>query len=280
MSESDTFLDEILDGVTTVPQPAPQAGAEAQAPAPIETAQARPAPRARTWTSCSMASPLLRTRTVRVLPSRIPRDPIAIPKADENTETLEEPIAVVEATPTTEVPAPAVDLPVAAPHEILGLPGQAEVSHFDLANEVNGIAVAEPAAEVADSHSFAAIAREIAATVDDSSRKSSGEAGSAESGLDTDRASFLCPVGTASSQAQGQPCDPHPSRRLGSPARHRPRGRIGVRLTRSFEQRFWQWPRDLLQPCGPYSKGGVDPSRWYVLSNSKERAPPSHCRSR
>jgi hypothetical protein len=83
-----------------------------------------------------------------------------------------------------------VDLPVAAPHEILGLPGQAEVSHFDLANEVNGIAVAEPATEVADSHSFAAIAREIAATVDDSSRKSAGEAGSAENGLDTDRASF------------------------------------------------------------------------------------------
>jgi hypothetical protein len=85
-----------------------------------------------------------------------------------------------------------VDLPVAAPHEILGLPGEAEISesHFDLAHEVNDVSATQSGGRARSSHSFAAIAQEIAATVDENDPRSRSATNSPENEREVDRSSL------------------------------------------------------------------------------------------
>jgi hypothetical protein len=88
--------------------------------------------------------------------------------------------------------AQAASLPVAAPHDILGLPGQPDVaaSHIELASEINDLAGSRPAIPSTDdsNQSFASIAREIAATVQVHSPESQTSSAQANA-KDADRSS-------------------------------------------------------------------------------------------
>jgi hypothetical protein len=205
MSDSDTFLDSILEGVigtdappsareqalspNQVPNPQggptllPQSGGPASpvapdVPAPVMTGldavlEGLPpmsGPNAHTIPSGVLQAPAPEAPRAESLPS-----PLAVP--DSNVQTIPE---VPEAGPTDPPPLPdhaqivqASGLPVAAPHDILGLPGEPDViaSHIELALEINGVtgtepAVANPQSDVANPQSFASIAQEIADTVD------------------------------------------------------------------------------------------------------------------
>ena len=73
------------------------------------------------------------------------------------------------AQPDLEPRSPSASLPLAAPHDILGLPGQPDVraSHIELALEIKDLAGS--ATTETPNQSFAAIARDIADTVEDNS---------------------------------------------------------------------------------------------------------------
>jgi hypothetical protein len=183
MSDSDTFLDSILDGVTIAPATTPSQssppsklkGLQQPDPTTVETnGQARPGAPTDPASDLTGLDALLEGLGSLEESNGTPTSENASAVAPEakHVEVAESPIAGPE--PQNGYIAPSVDLPVAAPHEILGLPGQSEVSAslMDLAHEVNDIAATEtdaPDAQPAkweDTHSFAAIAREIAATVD------------------------------------------------------------------------------------------------------------------
>jgi len=197
MSESDTFLDEILDGVTNVAQPAP-------APAPASFVPPAPpeddAPKAQKASSLNGLDELLEGLS----PPHDPNVPSPnattdapeneVPGTDRRASALVEPDVSAPPTPSSESAIRPSELPVASPREILGLPDQPEVSatNFDLANEVNDLSASEPTTATAtvDSHSFAAIAREIAATVDDNDPRSKTAAQAVEEKQESDRSSM------------------------------------------------------------------------------------------
>ena len=237
MNESDTFLDDILDGVTTVPRTTPEDGARMLPPPPMDPARPRQTARLTNPDDLSDgpstphepngngtyrqvlpshgagATSIIETAAPLPAPMRAPdQEPVRAPVPTPVPTPVPEPSVFAVGPAGTEVSAPKVDLPVAAPHDILGLPGEPDVSasHFDLANEVNGITVhlanaasgtavhevngstlADPDVEVGNAQSFAAIAREIEATVDGSYHKSRSEnRESADGRNDDDRGSF------------------------------------------------------------------------------------------
>ena len=195
MSDSDTYLDNILEGVIVADE---SASAPEQAPSADQPAQTQPdteneaahsqdrevsdapeeAPQALTGLDALLEGlPPLSASSTPASPA-----PGSQPEAAEDRNA--EAIANAPASSNDQIGARAGEshdidadmqahagaLPVAAPHDILGLPGQPDVgaSHIELANEVNDLTAAQPAMPVTgdSTQSFASIAREIAATVE------------------------------------------------------------------------------------------------------------------
>ncbi len=133
-----------------------------------------------------MSGPNTHTIPAEVSPGQrveTPRaEPVPSPHADagSNVQTIREApeAGTTDAVPdATQIVHPA-GLPVAAPHHILGLPGEPDriASHIELALEVNGVAgnepaVANPQSDPEGPQSFASIAQEIADTVDVEAQK-------------------------------------------------------------------------------------------------------------
>ena len=216
MSDSDTYLDEILDGVIDVSQARirpDQASAVAPPPSEIDESKTRTTPKE------TGVDGLLEGLNYPTPPSRT--EPGAPPAPTALTDVSHEPAAIeptaigpeirqpdadgpksavtafavtdVGATPAPTEPAiSSVDLPVVSPHEILGLPGQTDASttHFDLAQEVNDVSATEPVTESREPPSFAAIAQEIAATVDESGTRSKSTSQTSEEQEEADRSNL------------------------------------------------------------------------------------------
>jgi hypothetical protein len=193
MSESDTFLDEILDGVTTTPHSKPEQAQPVPAPVPAPD-ETKPGEKAELSGLDLLLDGLSSPQTPNVVDSGPSlTEETNIPADDTNVEEAEEPAAAVEVDATTKPATSPGDLPVVAPNEILGLADQPETStsHFDLATEVNDVSATEPATtESPQPHSFAAIAREIAATVGVEDGSSSGHKVSSEDLEEAERSSF------------------------------------------------------------------------------------------
>ncbi|MGO9343718.1 MAG: hypothetical protein ACLP6E_14550 [Acidimicrobiales bacterium] len=198
MSDSDTFLDNILEGVIATDAP-PSARKQAlspdQEPTPNAGSTLRPqrddseVPVAHNGEAPVMTGldalleglPPMSSPNALTIASEgsgqqgaeVPRaEPLPSPPAEAggNGQTIRAAGDVATADspsgPGSELGIQPAALPLAAPHHILGLPGEPEVmtSHIELAQEINGIADTEPA--VANPQSFASIAQEIAATVE------------------------------------------------------------------------------------------------------------------
>jgi hypothetical protein len=224
MSESDTFLDDILDGVTTVPQPGPASvpPPEPEAPRLASPLPDTDRPKPQITSKLSGIDELLEGLTPPGQPnvnkaaqpantidgqpkiddpehdapeSNVPESNVPeskVPESNVKASAVTEPDLRTQATQTGESAVRPRDLPVAAPHEILGLPGEPEVSesHFDLAHEVNDVSATQSASGTRSSHSFAAIAQEIAATVDENDPRSRSATTSAEDEREVDRSSL------------------------------------------------------------------------------------------
>ena len=194
MSESDTFLDSILKGVTVAEAPPsdpeqllspenPPAQAyllpQVPAPAPARATQVTEAPLP---SDPSVAGLDAARDDLPPLFANIPPTSVPGPRRDVTDDPGSDPESV----------APRVALPVVAPHEILGLSGHTDsgASNMALALEVNDVsgsapstvlpttapvAAAEPTTAAAPTASFAAIAREIAATVEASAPTRAGK---------------------------------------------------------------------------------------------------------
>jgi len=206
MSDSDTFLDSILDGVIATDAPVSTPGTpsspDQQNPSSDQKKKGRPASVPATSEAVPEASdtsdeprpPLTgldallegmtsmsdpNATTIPVAPSQPqseggqPSEP-AQSRYTDNRHNVETAVAgAVQPDTTTrpeaEVAAQSAGLPLAAPHDILGLPGQPDVSasHIELAHEINDIAAQSRAETPLPAvSSFASIAQEIAATVE------------------------------------------------------------------------------------------------------------------
>ena len=194
MSDSDTYLDNILEGVVadapaSAPEQSPSADQPADAQADAEKASA-PANEQGIAEAPEEAPPALTglDALLEGLPPisepGSPSSPASGSQPDIADDGQSDAIANVPAgssdnRQTGGPPAESVDLdsdksaqaaslPVAAPHDILGLPGQPDIaaSHMELALEVNDLAPTEAPAATGSTQSFASIAREIAATVE------------------------------------------------------------------------------------------------------------------
>ncbi len=201
MSDSDTFLDSILEGVivTDAPVPAQERGLlpdqqvhiEADAVPTSPQAPERPETSDKSTPALTgldalleglppMSAPNGPTTPASGSPSNVAEDllPEVIQDRSEdvgsapqsNGSTVEPDLADTE--PPEEPVTPYVALPVAAPHEILGLPGQLDIgaSHIELALEINGLAASAPRAEAAASRAAAPTETRDEAAIRDPSR--------------------------------------------------------------------------------------------------------------
>ncbi len=206
MSDSDTFLDDILRGV--IDSDAPTSGSEQSSPPTDQGTRTQPdaskePPAAADTDSSEQVNETAPALTgldalLEGMPSLsesnsgqtlaegaqpqaaddsqqesvLNRSADAVSNDPGNGAVAEDTGSATPPTPEAEAAAPSPNLPVAAPHDILGLPGEPVVaaSHIELATEINQVAVSEPAVAEAssfgDPQSFASIAREIAATVE------------------------------------------------------------------------------------------------------------------
>ena len=209
MNESDTYLDNILEGVAVADAPAPR---PKQPPSADQRAEARadseegsaPAQDRQVSDAREEAPPVL-TGLDALLEGLPPLSAADVPSTqasgpqpgfadDRQSETISDVHAgsvdqigdrsATSAELDTDVSAQSATLPVAAPHDILGLPGQPDIaaSHIELALEVNNLAGTQPATSTTDNsnQSFASIAREIAATVEVNSAASQAAASQAD----------------------------------------------------------------------------------------------------
>ena len=159
MSDSDTYLDNILEGVTvadasaSAPEQSPSADQRADAQAEAERASA-PAKDQEVSDAPEEATPALTglDALLEGLPplsaSNAPPSPASGSKPDDADDRQSETIANVSAGAAgndqtggprveslnldTDVSAQAAALPVAAPHDILGLPGQPDIAALSL----------------------------------------------------------------------------------------------------------------------------------------------------
>jgi hypothetical protein len=171
MSDSDTYLDSILEGLTAGEEPQLTTGKMPAAEAPGDA----------TGTTVPTAN----------APSESKTPSSQTPPEATSLDNLLEGLTATPASPDLDggAPEPAVgdltevdpevligtgDLDLATPQDILGVPSEQGVvsSHIDLAQEINAVAAptrAEPDAareRWESNHSFAAIARDISATVE------------------------------------------------------------------------------------------------------------------
>jgi hypothetical protein len=202
MSDSDTFLDNILEGViaTDAPVSTPEQSTSSDQATTGRTGSASASPTSAQESPETPDAPPPPLTGLDALLEGMPamsdlNAPTTSVEASQPRPTGElrpEPVpnrsadtgrngqvfgSVTEATrpdapdrPDAEVGAPSAGLPVAAPHDILGLPGQPDVSasHIELALEINDVASAQPHVEarLPAVSSFASIAQEIADTVE------------------------------------------------------------------------------------------------------------------
>jgi hypothetical protein len=190
MSDSDTYLDSILEGLTAGEEPQLTPGKTPASEAPEDandttTQTANPPsettkPSSETPAEASSLDNLLDGLTAPPAPHE-PDDGAPEPAVGDLTEV------------DPEVLIGTGDLDLATPQDILGVPSEQGVvsSHIDLAQEINAVAAptrAEPDAareRWESNHSFAAIARDISATVEvdpgsSSKTRSGGKSGDDE----------------------------------------------------------------------------------------------------
>jgi hypothetical protein len=168
MSDSDTYLDNILEGLTVGDEPQPATGKlpapEAPDGANAEAATAQSEPEQQSPEATPQLNPLDKLL-----------DGLTVAKGTGATERDGPAPSVGELTEVDpEVLIGTGDLDLATPQDILGVPSEPGIvsSHIDLAQEINDVAA--PASAPPDAarerwesnHSFAAIARDISATVE------------------------------------------------------------------------------------------------------------------